>query len=152
MPKSDPIERLEVAIELVSENDKGLFERDVNERSVTHRLGLYLTPLFPKWDVDCEYNREGHDSKRIVGDTEDINSGDIYGRTVYPDVIVHERGVEENLLVVEAKLSSNRDGLDSDIVKLEQFVERKEYQYAAAVLFQIDTPSDSRIEWKSRNP
>lgn len=37
--------------------DDHLLRVDASERSMTHRLGMYYEDLFPKWNVDCEYNR-----------------------------------------------------------------------------------------------
>jgi hypothetical protein len=45
--------------------DRALLIYDVNERSVTHRLAGYVQTQFRGWDVDCEYNRNYDDPKRL---------------------------------------------------------------------------------------
>lgn len=127
------------ALHLLYDRDANLIALDANERSLTHRLAVHLTPLFPGWDVDCEYNRDGAESKRIDevedqlrehGEGED-SSRDTRGRTVYPDIIVHRRKTHENLVVVEVKKSSSRipDTLDRLKVDALCLMERYRYRY-----------------------
>lgn len=77
------------AVQTLLDRDAYLLRADVNERTVTHRLAVYVEQAFPDWDVDCEYNRDGHDPKEIA-----FGSGDDaeHGSRVFPDVIVHKRG------------------------------------------------------------
>ena len=42
-----------------------LLTTNINERSISHRLAVYLQLQFPDWDVDCEYNRNHDDVKRL---------------------------------------------------------------------------------------
>ena len=50
-----------------------LLEKDLGERTLTHRLAVHLERHFPGWEVDCDYDRlgertsaaaEGHRSSR----------------------------------------------------------------------------------------
>lgn len=77
------------AVQTLLDHDAYLLLADVNERTVTHRLAVYVEQAFPGWDVDCEYNRDGHDPKEIA-----FGSGDDaeHGSRAFPDVIVHKRG------------------------------------------------------------
>jgi hypothetical protein len=78
----------------------------------THRLALYLQDTFKGWDVDCEYNRNRYDTKKLImGDdihlkVETTQTDDEQGKTVYPDIIVHRRGTDHNLLVSEVQRTS----------------------------------------------
>ncbi|MFZ2390155.1 MAG: hypothetical protein WAW69_20360 [Polaromonas sp.] len=56
-----------VALALTSllERDGYLLEIDVNERSISYRFGMYLQALLPQWDVECEFNRDGIEPKRL---------------------------------------------------------------------------------------
>lgn len=83
------------------ENDSFLFDKDVSEWAVAHRLAAYLEGFFPEYDVDCEYNRmpgpDGeYDSKapkKVLGN-----------KKIRPDIIVHRRGSnEDNLIAIEMK-------------------------------------------------
>lgn len=118
--------RVEEAVHLLYEKDKYLLEFDSSERSITHRLGLYLQDLFKDWDVDCEYNRYGHDPKNLP------SSVPISGkRRVYPDIIIHRRGFEgPNLLVIEAKKSRRLDK-GQDLKKLRGYKQTLNYVFAA---------------------
>jgi hypothetical protein len=75
-------------------HDQFLLSTKAHERTVTHRIAVYLEQLLPGWHVDCEYNRQG-----VLPDPK--SDGD--GNRVFPDVIVHVRGRKRNLLVLEAK-------------------------------------------------
>jgi hypothetical protein len=143
-----PLYLLESALQKLVDEDADLFAVDINERSITHRLAVHLTPLFPAWDVDCKYNRNGHEPKRLGFDVQTVETNDVDAKTVYPDVIVHQRGTDHNLLVVEAKKANNAEGTGRDIRKLEAFVDELGYQYAAAVVIDTGTPPDYHIEWQ----
>ncbi|MDH8676945.1 hypothetical protein QE109_02235 [Fusibacter bizertensis] len=117
--------RVEIAIEMLRVNDNYLLKNDVNERSITHKLAMYLDQTFGKeYDVDCEYNRNIDDSRNrkmidiIISEVESTT------QSVYPDIIVHKRGRNDaNLLVIEVKKSTNRDNGDFDIKKLECYTD-----------------------------
>ena len=36
-----------------------LFDKDLGERALTHRMAVALERQFDGWDVDCDYNRLG---------------------------------------------------------------------------------------------
>jgi hypothetical protein len=90
-PDKSIAEKVGLAVQQLIANDADLFIHDLHERTVTGRLADHLRPHFPEWHVDCEYNREGHEIKRVNGNV------------VVPDIIVHRRGTQDNLLVIEAK-------------------------------------------------
>jgi hypothetical protein len=96
--------RLERACQRLLDLDAELFRFDVNERTITQRLSLYLQSEFPDYAVDCEYNRNMDETKRLPVPVTTIQSNDIKGVTVFPDIVVHRRGSHEsNLLALEAK-------------------------------------------------
>ena len=126
---------IEIAYKRLIENDRYLLEVDANERSITHRLAIYLEELFLGYDVDCEYNRDGIDSKKLKEFKEKVES-DYNGETnVYPDIIVHHRGEKENLIVIEAKKTSSSDFLDKE--KLRIYKKELHYQFAYFVRFPV---------------
>lgn len=106
-------------------NDAPLLDSHAHERTVTHRVAVYLEAEFPDWDVDCEYNRQGFGMN---------SKEDEEGNRRYPDVIVHHRGrqgAENNLLVLEAKpiwASEGRKAVDKQ--KLNRMVDKFDYQHA----------------------
>ncbi|PLY03489.1 MAG: hypothetical protein C0622_04300 [Desulfuromonas sp.] len=129
--------------------DSDLLVFDVNERSITHRLAVYLERHFPGWNVDCEYNRDFEDPKRMDLQRRNIDSADTQATTVFPDIIVHKRGTDQNLVVIEMKKSSNPDGPGFDFQKLNEFKAQLGYQFA--IFIEVRTgncdPSVNRIEW-----
>jgi hypothetical protein len=92
-------------IGLLSGGFQALFEWDaelfdlgtdgVNEQTITFRLGLYLQSLFPKQNIDCEYNRIWDEPKASV----------LAGKqSMKPDIIVHRRNSDRfNWFCLEAK-------------------------------------------------
>lgn len=139
--------KLDKCLTTLLDRDRELLELDVNERSLAHKLAEYLQCEFPDWNVDCEYNRKFSIPKRLQGHpftTSDVPTDDTSGRTVYPDIIVHRRGVDDNHLVVEIKKRSNRDDLEIDRGKLEGFTHQMGYRNAALIVF--DGVEEPKIE------
>jgi hypothetical protein len=50
-----------------------LFERDLGERTLTHRLAVQVEKQFPGWEVDCDYNRLGERTLRLPKGTIDLS-------------------------------------------------------------------------------
>lgn len=111
---------VESAIARLFENDAHLLTSGVNERSITHRLAMYLQDEFPDWHVDAEYNRDSSDPKRLGLTPEATESDDLRAVTVYPDIAIHRRGTDQNLLVIEAK-KDGASGAEFDHQKLKAF-------------------------------
>jgi hypothetical protein len=132
-------------------SDAHLLRIDVNERSITHRLAVHLEDAFKGWDVDCEYNRNRYDTKRlIIGDdvkirVETIQTDDEHGRTVYPDIIVHRRGTDKNFLVVEVKKTTNHIAKDLDLNKLREYKRQLGYSHALFLNFNTGSPERALV-------
>lgn len=124
------------AVQTLLDRDAYLLWADVNERTVTHRLAVYIEQAFPGWDVDCEYNRDGHDPKEIA-----FGSGDDaeHGSRVFPDVIVHKRGTVDNLVVLELKKSNNPEPDDRDFEKLRGYCHQLGYQHGVFIRLVVRT-------------
>jgi hypothetical protein len=135
----DIVSRLERACTTFLENDAALLRVDANERSMTHRLAQYLQCEFPGLNVDCEYNRKGKTPKRLRGHVDQaITAPDTKGTTVFPDIIVHRRGAQCNLLVIEAKkYPYTEDELNYDKRKLQAYCDELRYEYGVLVLFYV---------------
>lgn len=102
-------------------NESDMFNKHVHEQSITAKFMYYLTPLFPHFNVDCEYNREGIQPKKACD-----------GSLRRPDVIVHKRGNnKQNLLVIEVKTHGHKNQVEEDKSKMREMLdEPKSYQYA----------------------
>jgi hypothetical protein len=140
--------KIKIALGILFKNDSFLLEKDVNERSISHKLAEYLQEQFPDYDVDCEYNWQTDDfeershKKQVVFTSEEEalfypktdkeRIKDNNAHTVYPDIIVHKRGHNQNnLMIVEIKKSSNSDekAKEKDKLKLEKYKEKFSYSY-----------------------
>jgi hypothetical protein len=148
-PAGAPAELVSAAVAELFAHDAALFQVDANERSITHRLALHLTPRFPEWHVDCEYNRDGFDPKMLHGPGAVEDANETNGSRVYPDIIVHRRGQPENLLVIEVKKSTSNRTDDADLAKLQALGQQLGYRYALFICFRSATtnPTVERIVW-----
>jgi len=132
---SDIEASVQAALDKLFDRDADLLTNDVNERTITHKLAEYLETEFPEWDVDCEYNRDHDRTKRLKSlqrRTIEIDNTD--GVSVFPDVIVHRRMTDKNLLAIEVKKSTSNESPDFDIEKLLAFKEELGYRHALFLL------------------
>jgi hypothetical protein len=91
-----------------------------HEQAICHRLALGLEPWFDTFNIDCEYNRMESKIKRVILDRKK--------RIVKPDILVHERLYNDNLLAVEAKATSNPEWEDEPL-KLIALTEDRDFSY-----------------------
>jgi hypothetical protein len=94
-----------------------LLEKDLGERTLTHRLAVALENQFPEWNVDCDYNRLGQRTWRLPK-ASIVSTDDELGKSIYPDIVVHHRAVPENLLAIEVRKASNHQPPEHDRHKL----------------------------------
>jgi galactitol-specific phosphotransferase system IIB component len=145
-------QKVRTAIELLIRKDAHLLKIDVNERSITHRLALHLQDAFKGWDVDCEYNRNRYDTKKLfIGNdvritVETIQSDDEQGKTVYPDIIVHHRDTDQNLLVVEVKKTTSHVPKNFDLDKLREYKRQLGYSHSLFLSFVTGSPEKIEVE------
>jgi hypothetical protein len=110
-----------------------LLEVDPSEQAIANRLARKLETVSKDWNVDCEYNRDMHSIKRLKYALSE--HGDIEDRKVVPDIIVHRRKSDKNLLAVEIKKTSNREDRFKDRSKLKAFREQLGYRYTLFIDF-----------------
>lgn len=140
--KDNIISVLKGACDLVISRDSALFEINISERALTHRLWVYLEQLLPEeyknnYFIDCEYNRDGFAEKAIRYEDKDEDS------SVYPDIIIHQRCSTGNLLIIEAKKDAIKTDFKNDKKKLKQYCKEYHYQYAFFINF---STSERKIE------
>ena len=122
-----------------------LIKYHVSERALTHKLAEHLQKLFPRHDVDCEYNKVGDgDPKRLdflMGNDPDCPHDCDRCRNnkcvIFPDIIVHHRGKDDNLLVIEAKTAWGRQSQERDFTKLAKLTASEEYHYQLGIAFRF---------------
>ncbi len=144
---------LDRALDRLFALDTHLLNVDASERSISHCLAVHLISEFPEYNVDCEYNRDGFDVKRLaLPERHSINDDDVEAVTVFPDIIVHERGTNRrNLLAIEMKKGSSTIRPDYDFQKLRAFAQELGYAHTVHVtLGKRATGEDIRtVEWVS---
>ncbi|MBL3591232.1 MAG: hypothetical protein JMN24_15785 [gamma proteobacterium endosymbiont of Lamellibrachia anaximandri] len=150
MPKIDIVdirEKVEEIVILFMDEEAELLTNNSSEQAITHRLAVMLEQNFNGWNVDCEYNRNQDTIKRLrytISPDRPIEE-----RDVVPDIIVHKRMTENNLLVIEVKKSTNPESEAKDLAKLSAFKEQLGYQNALFIRFLVgtDKPNIQHMEW-----
>jgi hypothetical protein len=94
-----------------------LLEKDVGERALTHRLAVHIEKQFSGWEVDCDYDRLGDRTLRLPRGTI-VSTDDHLGKSIYPDIVVHQRDIPNNLLAVEVRKATNHQPVEHDQHKL----------------------------------
>jgi hypothetical protein len=94
-----------------------LFEKDLGERTLTHRLAVHLEKHFTGWEVDCDYSRLGERTLRLPKGSI-VSTDDHLGKSIYPDIVVHQRDIPNNLLAIEVRKASNHQPPEHDQQKL----------------------------------
>ena len=111
------LNKVVTALEELYLREAFLFEKDLGERTLTHRLAAHIEKQFPGWDVDCDYNRLGERTLRLPHGTI-VSTDDQFGKSVYPDIVVHQRGIPNNLLAIEVRKAANHQPPEHDQHKL----------------------------------
>lgn len=132
---NNTLDKVEEALNKLYEKDQYLIHSEgnnhVSERSITHKLGAYLTPLFEKYDVDCEYNRFGYEGKFV----------EKLKQNVIPDIIIHKRGKGNNFIAIEVKTWWNKSKVSEDKKKLIELTKSK-YNYEYGIILVINKSRD----------
>jgi hypothetical protein len=118
--QSSLFEIVSSALNKVYEQDRQMIFDGASEMSIVFRLGLYIAEQIEQQNsehfddgitVDCEYNRNQGEPKRINYENNDAG--------IRPDLLIHRRGDHTaNYLVLEAKGYWNREDREGDFRKL----------------------------------
>jgi hypothetical protein len=112
------LNKLVIALKEFYGHETYILEKDLGERTLTHRLAVHVERQFPGWEVDCEYNRLGERMLRLPKGTI-VSTDDTLGKSVFPDIVVHQRDIPNNLLAIEVRKASNHQPPEHDQHKLE---------------------------------
>ncbi len=125
------------------ETDHQLLDVNASEQAIAARLAQYLQPCFPGLHVDVEYNRMGKAPKKVAWALSEKPED------VCPDIIVHIRQTDTNMLAIELKKDSNPEKKEKDILKLRAY--RRELGYRHALFIRLGVGggagSVSECEW-----
>lgn len=124
------------AIEMFMQKDSELLQNVVHERTIAAKIAHYLELKFPEWTTDIEYNKMmGKEVKELEG----IKACRKRRGTnrIYPDIIVHHRGIKyDNLLVIELKKTNLNP--KCDILKLRLLTSPKgEFRYHLGLFLEL---------------
>jgi hypothetical protein len=136
--------RVSRSVRLVRARDSFLLKHAAHERSITHKLAEYLQPEFPDYNVDCEYNKHGLDVKLLPRECDARAQ-----RLVYPDIVVHVRGNDDNnILVIEAKPRKHHLVPRCDEAKLVEFTKLDgAYHYQLGLFIGFDELREPQLVW-----
>lgn len=146
MKKEEIIEKIDFAKNKFLDKDLFLLSVDIHERTLTHKFAEYLQQkmdtLNDGWNVDCEYNRNYDEIKKINPRLMDMyvdkkfSALDTEINSIFPDIIIHKRNSDINLLVIEAKKShASKSSINKDKDKLQLIKEQFLYNYAVFLTF-----------------
>ena len=111
-----------------------LMERDLGERALTHRLAVHVEKQFSGWEVDCEFDRLGDRTLKLPHGTI-VSTDDHLAKSVYPDIVVHQREIPNNLLAIEIRKASNHQPIEHDVHKLQALTDpHLWFAYAVGVM------------------
>jgi len=114
-----------------------VLEHDLGEGTLTHRLAVLVEANFAGWEVDCDYDRLGERTLRLPHGTV-ISTDDHLAKSIYPDIVVHQRDIPNNLLAIEIRKASNHQPLEHDQHKLKGLTDpHLWFAYAMGVLLTL---------------
>lgn len=157
-------QNVENGINTLLEKDPYLIQNNVSERAITHKLAEHIQKEFPKYHVDCEYNRYKKIEKFIGVSPHALSERliklykerlehlqfDLLPLSTYPDIIVHKRGGNKhNLVILEVK-KLHGEPEDLDILKLKAFTETLvnpyRYQLGVSIIFKTNREKTESFE------
>ena len=94
-----------------------LFEHDLGERTLTHRLAVQIERQFPDFEVDCEFDRLGPRTLNMPRGSI-VSTDDHLAKSIYPDIVVHRRSIPDNLIAIEVRKAGNHQPVEHDRQKL----------------------------------
>ncbi|MEI6728162.1 MAG: hypothetical protein WCK98_00815 [bacterium] len=156
MTTSQLKDKIIMAYKILLKNDHYLLEKDVNERTISHKLAEYLQMLFPEYNVDCEYNKNFKSLKslqpwdelaQIINQTlqqKTLDTKPVYDNllidsiSVHPDIIIHKRGTDNNFVLIETKKTpSAKESILDEKLKLEKIKSGVGSKHAYLVTFPV---------------
>src|ERR1044072_4831241 len=96
------LEKVVKAIEAFYAREGVLFDKDLGERTLPHRMAVHLKRQFDGWEVDCDYNRLGERLLKLPHGTI-VSTDDELGKSIFPDIVVPRPAVPDNLPAVEGR-------------------------------------------------
>lgn len=141
MTKENIEEIINRSLDKLYVNERAILTKEYNisERTISSKLGNYLDNLIGKqYDVDVEYNRmrtkyEHDDLGNLMGKTlnwEESGEGISF---VYPDIIIHKRDTNINLVEIEVKMFWKNRKKDFDLLKINEYMRQLGYVFGVYI-------------------
>ena len=142
MEKDILLEVVNNALDRLYENDFYLIKNNLSERNLVFHFSRYFIDIckekklkYANLNVDCEYNRNRFNEKmykQVIYENQEHQS--------YPDCILHERGSNNNnILVIEFKKANNKKN-KTDLLKLKAFTDNHGcYKYLLGLAIQFES-------------
>ena len=151
------IELLKQSVDLLYKNDSYLIKHSVHEQDISHRIAYYFENLLNNYsrykkssfNIDVEYNKNFDNLKRVYKNCYNCDNArcyinqssyyiDNYQSPCKPDIILHERGSNDNnILVIEIKKCNNE--CKDDFAKLSAFTcNASDYKYKLGIYININ--------------
>jgi hypothetical protein len=111
------LDKVVAALKAFYAREAFLFEHDLGERALTHRLAVQLERQFPDFEVDCDFDRLGPRTLNLPHGSI-VSTDDHLGKSIYPDIVVHQRSVPNNLIAIEVRKAHNHQPVEHDRQKL----------------------------------
>ncbi|MCL2770750.1 MAG: hypothetical protein FWD89_00350 [Firmicutes bacterium] len=119
-----------LAIKSFNDNESYLISRGLSERCICSKFAMYVerqvsSSEFRDFFVDVEYNRGAKGNEYLPKTIDD-------DRRIVVDLIVHKRSSDQNnefrnLICIEIKKDTNREGLDDDKERLKIMTDSYSY-------------------------
>jgi hypothetical protein len=140
------LDRVIASLKELYASEAFLFEHDLGERALTHRLAVYLEKQFPDWNVDCHFDRLGVRTMQLPHGTI-ASTDDHLDKSIYPDIVVHQRDIPNNLLAIEVRKASNHQPEEHDRQKLRALTDpHLWFAYATGVLLTLEKTNVGKSE------
>jgi hypothetical protein len=111
------LDKIVAAVKEFYAREAFLFEHDLGERALAHRLAMHVERQFPDFEADCDFDRLGPRTLNMPHGSI-VSTDDHLGKSVYPDIVVHQRSVPNNLIAIEVRKVSNHQPVEHDRQKL----------------------------------
>ena len=154
MEKQEILRLLKKSLNELYENDALLLKKDydIHERTVCHRLAVYIERnLKSDFHVDVEYNRMrtsygSHDIGDVIGKSLNWENSGEGSSFVYPDIIIHKRDTDQNLMDIEVKMAWKNQKKNLDYEKINMYINQLKYRFGVYIELS-ENQKDSKIEF-----
>ena len=117
-------------------------EDDMQESTIIHRLAMYLEEYFQQdgYVVDIEYSKMSRTYNGVCENVGTLLVGKLSkspigaGKNdIYPDIVVHKRDTNDNLIEIEVSIAWRNSGKLHDLRKVNEYMKLLRYTHGVYV-------------------